>query len=226
MTESSKGALRSVLIVTGSDRTRRMYAEYLGWRGIDVHEVDGAAAAVRALASFRPDVVVTEDRLPDSTGQELLRALRRSRFTFDLPLVLLSSDTFDSAASALQQGCNRVLMVPLLPESLHDALQDVVRDCRHIRETRAFESWLFTRDGESVWIVRTGDLELSVAGPGTGRGVFTFGFERELQSFQAEYEQRLVLTGFVLQSLGDDRRSGRDRRTAPRPGVTDRRAVQ
>src|ERR671924_368298 len=100
VTESSSGALRAVLIVTGSERTRRMYAEYLGWRGVAVREVDGAAAAIRELASFRPDVVVTEDRLPDSTGQELVRALRRSRFTFDLPLVLLSSDTFDGAATA------------------------------------------------------------------------------------------------------------------------------
>jgi len=226
VTESSSGALRSVLIVTGSDRTRRMYAEYLGWRGIDVREVDGAAAAVRELANFRPDVVVTEDRLPDSTGQELVRALRRSRATFELPLVLLSSDTFDPAATLRQHGCNRILMVPLLPEALHQALHDVVADCQAQRGLKHFESWLFTRDGESVWIVRTGELELSVAGPGGERGVFAFSAERELQSFQAEYEQRLRLTGFALEALGDDRRSGRDRRSNPRPGVNDRRAVQ
>jgi DNA-binding response OmpR family regulator len=215
------GAVRSVLIVTGSDQTRRMYAEYLVWRGIEVREVGTAAAAIRTLASIRPDAVVTDDRLPDSTGSDLGRALRRCRATFDLPLLLLSSDTF-GGQPARHDGCDRVLVVPLLPESLYDALQAIVSECRG--RDRRFESWLFTRAGESVWMVRTENLELSIAGPGRARDIVTFDRDGDLRAFQAEYGQRLSSAGFVLQAAADDRRSGRDRRRARRPSG-DRRTL-
>jgi CheY-like chemotaxis protein len=204
-----------------------MYGEYLTWRGIDVREVGTAAAAVRELSRFLPDVAVTDDRLPDSTGPELIRALRRSEYTFDLPLVLLCSDTFAIQADQPERyGCDRILIVPLLPELLLDVLRVVVHERENGRNARSFQSSLFTRNGDSVWIVRTTGMELCVAGPDRERNVFTFETERELQSFQAEYEQRLTLGGYALTEAGGDRRSGRDRRQLPRPDVPERRSVQ
>src|SRR5918999_2195271 len=50
--------LRSGLIVTASAATRRMYAEYLAWRGVSVREVTNATAALDHLSAFIPDVVV------------------------------------------------------------------------------------------------------------------------------------------------------------------------
>jgi CheY-like chemotaxis protein len=204
-----------------------MYGEYLTWRGIDVREVGTAAAAVRELSRDLPDALVTEDRLPDSTGPELVRALRRSRYTFNLPLVLLCSDTFAiQADEAERYGCDRILIVPLLPEALLDVLRMVVHERFAEKRATLFPSWLFTRDGESVWIVRTSATELAVAGPNRERSVYAFERERELRSFQAEYEQRLTLGGFTLQAAGDDRRSGRDRRQVPRAGGPERRGVE
>jgi CheY-like chemotaxis protein len=201
-----------------------MYGEYLIWRGIEVREVGSGRAAVGELSKFRPDAIVTDDRLPDSTGPELVCALRRARHTFDLPIVLLCSDTFAiQADEAHRYGCDRIVIVPLLPEALLTVLDEVVAQYQE-RGGPTFESWLFTRDGESVWIVRTTELELSVAGPGAERAVFTFSSSPDLLSFQAEYEQRLTLGGFTLQTAGDDRRTGQDRRQAPR--VSDRRSVQ
>jgi CheY-like chemotaxis protein len=202
-----------------------MYREYLAWRGLDVREVDSAASAVRELSRSLPDVVVTEDRLPDSTGPELVRTLRRTRYTFDLPIVLLCSDTFAIQIDQPERyACDRIVVVPLLPAALFDVLQEVT-DERSGHGPERFESWLFTRNGDSVWIVRTTELELSVAGPGRGRNVFAFVKERDLLSFQAEYERRLMLDRFTARAEGEDRRTGRDRRERSRPGAHDRRAV-
>ncbi len=204
-----------------------MYGEYLTWRGIDVREVDTAAAAVRELSRFRPDVVVTEERLPDSTGLELVRALRRSGQTFHLPLVLLCSDTFAIKPDDRERyGCDRILLVPLLPEALLDVLHAVVYERTAQSAEYPFPSSLFTRNEESVWIVRTTVVELCVAGPNTERSVYSFEHEHELQSFQADYEQRLTRSGYTLEAAGDDRRSGRDRRQLPRLEMPERRSIQ
>lgn len=204
-----------------------MYGEYVAWRGIDVREVGTAAAAIRELSRALPDAVVTEDRLPDSTGPELVRAIRRSRHTFDLPLVLLCSDTFAiQADEAERYGCDRILVVPLLPEALLDVLRVVVHERTTAPDARPFRSSLFTRDGESVWIVRTTTTELALAGPHRARSVYEFAEERELLSFQAEYEQRLMLGGFTRQPAGHDRRAGRDRRQLARAESAERRRIE
>src|SRR5215208_1596046 len=71
--------LGSVLIVTSSHATRRMYAEYLAWRGVTVREVANATAALDHLATFVPDVVLVEDKLEHGRGVDLVLTLRRSR---------------------------------------------------------------------------------------------------------------------------------------------------
>ena len=204
-----------------------MYGEYLTWRGVDVREVGTAAAAMRELARVLPDAVVTEDRLPDNTGLELVRAIRRSQHTFELPLVLLCSDTFTvQPDQAARSGCDRILIVPLLPEALLDVLRTVVYE-RHTSDwERPFASSLFTRNDESVWIVRTTDRELCIAGPEHERSVYTFDDQQELQSFQAEYEQRLKQVGFTPYTTGGDRRSGSDRRQRPRSDAAERRRIE
>lgn len=214
-----------MLIVAGSE-TRRMYGEYCAWRGIEVREAGTAAEAIRQTALALPDAIVISERLPDCTGRDLVRALRRSRHTFPLCLILLASNTFlADALDTAKHGCDVVLTVPVLPDELVAALEQVLRDRAERGAAERFESWLFLRTGESVWMVRTARLELTVAGPRDRRAAFHFDGEGELQEFQAHHQHRLLETGFVLEAAGDDRRSGRERRSQPR-AAADRRGIQ
>ena len=219
--ESTRRVPASVLIVAGSETTS-MYAEYCSWRGLQVRGVATAAGALRATAVALPDAAIISERLPDCTGHGLVRALRRSRHTFDLAIILLASQTFlaDPRHTA-KQGCDLVLTVPVLPDELVEALQRVMRS----RAARPFESWLFRRGAESVWIVRTAPLELTVAGPSDRRAAYQFDAPAELRGFHADVRTRLMRTGYVLEATGADRRSGRERRRQERDGG-DRRAIQ
>jgi len=204
-----------------------MYAEYLAWRGVAVREVDTAAAARHAMAFERPDALVTDERLPDSTGFALLRAVRSCEHTFDLPVVLLCSDSFGNGTRAVRRDeRDRVLVVPVLPEALYRQLEMAVQACAAARPSRRFESWLFLRGSKSVWLVRTGALEVVEAGPGRRRNIVAFGTEPQLLAFQADRAQRLRQAGYALALVGRDRRSGADRRRVQRAESADRRALQ
>src|SRR5437870_6450147 len=121
--------LQSGLIVTASPATRRMYAEYLAWRGVSVREVTTAAAALDHLSAFTPDVVVIEDRLEDGRGVDLVRTLRRSRRTSRIPIALLSADVFRmTPGRAHRFGCDLLIPIPCLPDTLFDALVQLVDD--------------------------------------------------------------------------------------------------
>ena len=199
--------LGSVLIVTASHATRQMYAEYLAWRGVAVHEVMNAAAALNCLSTFTPDVILIEDKLQDGRGVDLVLTLRRSRQTSHIPIALLSGDVFGmTPVRAHRFGCDLLIPIPCLPDKLFDALAQLVDDGVSHREAGVLDSWLFVRNDASVRIVRRADFELSVCGPRWKRAVYRFRSELELSTYQATYEQQLVDDGFTFESFCKDRR--------------------
>jgi hypothetical protein len=86
-------------------------------------------------------------------------------------------------------------------------------------------SWLFVKDGQSIYIVRPPDsLEMIVNGPGAAGAEQEFQNEDELQAFQIELAEKLSGQGWLLWAFDRDRRTGtRERRAAARPGAMDRR---
>jgi PAS domain S-box-containing protein len=66
----------AVLLVDDDSDTREALALLLGERGMTVTEARSVADALDALATQRPDVVVTDIGMPDADGYALLRALR------------------------------------------------------------------------------------------------------------------------------------------------------
>jgi CheY-like chemotaxis protein len=67
----------SVLIVDDLERDRGIMASMLDLAGAGALEVSFAAEAKLAIAQLRPDAVITEMALPDATGMDLVRWIRR-----------------------------------------------------------------------------------------------------------------------------------------------------
>jgi DNA-binding response OmpR family regulator len=80
---------RRVLIVEDEATLRRVVARNLTGRGLQVREADSAEAALGALAQERPDLLLLDINLPDRTGWDVLRELRR-RDT-DVPTIVISA---------------------------------------------------------------------------------------------------------------------------------------
>jgi hypothetical protein len=81
------------------------------------------------------------------------------------------------------------------------------------------EAWLFTRGSKSVRIVRASTrtrMFLYVYGPDTELDHQEFDDVLGCMHYQAELERRLVGEGFSLDRFVAERRSGSDRRAAPR----------
>jgi hypothetical protein len=86
-------------------------------------------------------------------------------------------------------------------------------------------SWLFIKDGESIWIERPYGFSMVVAGPGTRREQHDFPDEQAVQAFQVSIGERLSADGWFLWGFDRDRRSGRDRRRIDRNAPDRRKAL-
>jgi hypothetical protein len=86
-------------------------------------------------------------------------------------------------------------------------------------------SWLFVKDGQSIWIERPYGYAMIVAGPGSAREEHDFPNEAAMEAFQVALVERLTEGGWFLWGFDRERRSGRDRRGSDRTGPDRRRVV-
>jgi DNA-binding response OmpR family regulator len=131
--ETAPSPVRSALIVSGTYRTRWMYAKYLAWRGLQVRDVSTAAAALDYLTAFAPDVIVIEGTPSDATAADLARAIRRLPALRSVPVVRLDSDAFDLVLGD-DGAWDARLTVPCLPDQLLAEMERAADRLRAITE--------------------------------------------------------------------------------------------
>jgi two-component system response regulator VicR len=125
-------ASRKVLVVDPDQATRREIRSACEQDGYQVIEADGATEALRQVEQARPSVVLLEVTLPDGTGFDVCRELRK--MDASVPVIMMSarSDEIDVVV-ALEIGADDYVAKPLRLREL------VARMTAHLRRTR-FES--------------------------------------------------------------------------------------
>ncbi|MCB1893939.1 MAG: sigma 54-interacting transcriptional regulator [Zoogloeaceae bacterium] len=114
-----------VLVVDDDPDLLRLLTMRLAATGYEVSTAASAAAAEAQLASQRPDVVVSDVRLPDRDGLSLFAEIRRHHPS--LPVILLTAHgTIPDAVEAIGKGVFAYLTKPfdsqLLREKIEHAL--------------------------------------------------------------------------------------------------------
>ena len=123
------------LLVDHDADTRRMYAQFLALSSCNIEEAeDGREALAKAIAR-RPDIVVTETRLPGINGYDLCNLLRSDSSTRDVPILFVTSDAFDiDLRRAERVGADAVLAKPCLPETLLIEMKRLLQESGDLRE--------------------------------------------------------------------------------------------
>jgi signal transduction histidine kinase len=82
--------------------------------GLETHACNGSLGAARAVAEFRPDVIVTDVYMPGCNGFELAALLRQDEALSDTPILFLSSETdIQRQMAALDLGADDFLTKPV-----------------------------------------------------------------------------------------------------------------
>lgn len=105
-----------VLVVDDDATARYTVRRFLGGH-IPVLEAEDGVSGLRAAARLRPSLILLDVQLPDLSGAEVLRQLKASPTTADIPVVIITSLELDDDASVAftRQGAR------LLPKSAWSA---------------------------------------------------------------------------------------------------------
>jgi two-component system phosphate regulon response regulator PhoB len=119
---------KQVLIVEDERPIREMIAFSLKRGGFEVREAEDCREARALLADHRPDLVLVDWMLPDMSGLELTRALKRDRETREVPIIMLTarSEEGDKVAG-LEGGADDYVTKPFSPRELLARINAVLR---------------------------------------------------------------------------------------------------
>jgi DNA-binding response OmpR family regulator len=118
---------RSRVLLVDDDATIRDHlGPFLSRSGLEVATAGDGIAALAAIASDRPDLVVLDVMMPGLDGREVLRRLRAEGGW--LPVILLTQvgESFERAA-ALDEGADDYLNKPFDPQELLARIRAVLR---------------------------------------------------------------------------------------------------
>ncbi len=138
-----------ILIVEDEAPIREMIAFHLVRAGYETLEADDCRSARQILADERPDLALVDWMLPDMSGLELTRMLKRDKDNEDLAVIMLTAraDEYDKIAG-LEGGADDYITKPFSPRELVARIQAVLRRAK-------------TTAGE---VISAGVLELDTAG--------------------------------------------------------------
>jgi CheY-like chemotaxis protein len=115
----------SVLVVDDDARLVQVIEMYLQNEGYQVLTASGGVAALEALRTARPDVVVLDVMMPDVSGIEVCRRMRASEALRTTPVLVLTAFP-GSEGEAIAAGANRFVPKPFSLEGLRAELDGLI----------------------------------------------------------------------------------------------------
>ena len=138
-----------ILIVEDETPIREMIAFHLTRAGFDTVEAGDCRKARELLVDERPDVALIDWMLPDMSGLELTRMLKRDKENEDLAIIMLTARAEENdKVAGLEGGADDYVTKPFSPRELVARIQAVLRRAK-------------SSDSETIL---AGVLELDVAG--------------------------------------------------------------
>ena len=119
---------RRILIVEDEKAIRDMIAFGLRRAGYEVGEAEDCRAARARIVDARPDLLLVDWMLPDMSGLELTRALKRAKDTEEIPVIMLTARAEEQdKISGLEGGADDYITKPFSPRELLARIQAVLR---------------------------------------------------------------------------------------------------
>jgi two-component system, OmpR family, phosphate regulon response regulator PhoB len=145
---------KQILIVEDEKPIRDMIAFGLRRAGYTVSEAEDCGEARSRIADSRPDLLLVDWMLPDQSGLELTRSIKRNKETQDLPVILLTARAEEQDKIAgLEGGADDYVTKPFSPRELLARIQAVLRRSSPTASGEAIEAGALKLDPVSHRVI-------------------------------------------------------------------------
>lgn len=119
---------KRILVVEDERPIREMLAFNLGRAGYDVQPAADGREARAAIADHYPDIVLMDWMLPDISGLELTRQLKRDPETREIPIIMVTARVEEQdRVNGLDGGADDYIVKPFSPRELLARIRAALR---------------------------------------------------------------------------------------------------
>lgn len=130
-----------VLIVDDERSMRLLLGDLVRELGHEVAEADGVAAATASLTAGHFDIVMTDQRMPDGTGMDVLAAVAE-RDPSTAVVFLTAHATVELAVVAMRAGAFDMVTKPFEDDAVRGVISRAAERARLVRENRLLRGQL------------------------------------------------------------------------------------
>lgn len=140
-----------ILIVDDQALMLRMIGLPLEQEGYTTVTAMSGAEALQKIQADRPDLVILDLMLPDTSGIDICRRIRQVPTLLDLPIIILSGQTDLSAKiQGLEAGADEYVTKPVDPKEMVARVRGLLARTQRLRQT---PTTLTTRQGRVISVV-------------------------------------------------------------------------
>lgn len=143
--------MSSILVVDDKDSVRRMLADTLTSKGHSVEVARNGHSAVEKTKATRFDLVLTDLKLPEMDGLEVLSAVKENDPETAV-IVMTAFGTIETAVSAMKMGAFDFLTKPFDPDHLGVLIERALENRRLLAENSLLRTELANRMGYNTII--------------------------------------------------------------------------
>jgi CheY-like chemotaxis protein len=105
---------KNILIVEDNVHLREVLAKIIQHHGYEISEASSGSQAIETAKSVKPHLILLDLDLPDMTGMEAARAIRRNNKTAHIPIVACSASMgVEFKEAAARAGAVDYLIKPI-----------------------------------------------------------------------------------------------------------------
>ena len=119
---------KTVIVVEDEPDAAELFAEMMRVSGFHVLKTFSSTPAISMIAEEQPDVVILDIMMPDISGLEVLRYMRREKKLMDIPVIVVSAKSLPSDIRiGLEAGATLYLTKPVGYLDLKKAVEQVMQ---------------------------------------------------------------------------------------------------
>jgi len=120
---------KQILIVDDEPSWLRILTYYLKNKGYDVRAAQSGNEALKTLDSFTPDLILSDIRMPDMNGFDLLDSIKKLPNITSTPVVFFSAiDDYDARKTARDLGATDYIVKPFDEQEVSFLISKYLKD--------------------------------------------------------------------------------------------------
>jgi DNA-binding response OmpR family regulator len=118
---------KTVMIIEDEPDAAEMFAEMMRVNGFRVLKMFSSASAIPIIAQEKPDLIILDIMMPDISGLEVLRYMRREPDLLSIPVIVVSAKGMPGdIKTGIEAGASMYLTKPVGFLDLKQAVEQVL----------------------------------------------------------------------------------------------------